>query len=341
MGFLGLAILASTAAVGAADAAVPASVPPSYQAGTAAHWLFDSKSRCYVFAFGDVPADEVRWAGACVDRVASGEGAAMFMYRGRFAEFTSANFVKGAADGPVQIDWPDGARLEGRAHFGRLVGQGIVTFANAEGETRSAAAGPAANVLPLKIARDHAADPAEQASSTRTGSITRGEADVTLPPLEIPAAHADRLALASEPIPVRESAIHLIDGPTGPVLADAAVGLPQNTPRAADARPPSRCLSVDTEEGDLGFRNTCAFGVRFAYCIARAARADVTSCEGRPETGEVPADSFAALFGAFGQPDYDVRWIACDASATNPVPRLIRSDPPAGQCLPRHLAARP
>jgi hypothetical protein len=264
----------------------------------------------------------------------------MFTYRGRFAEFTSGNFVNGAANGPVQIDWPNGARLEAKAHFGRLVGKAIVTFATAEAETRSAAGTPTADVPPLEAARDRAADPATQAFSTQTASIA-ADANTRLPPFEKPAVRADRQALAPEPIPLRDSVIHLIDGAAAPVLADAGIALPQNRPRAADARPPSQCLSVDTDGGDIGFRNSCAFPVRFAYCIAHAARMDVTSCEGRPERGEVRPDAFAALFGAFGQPDYDLRWIACDASAINPVPRLIRSDPPAGQCLPRQLAAQP
>jgi hypothetical protein len=125
MGVFGLALLATTTLIGLPGPVAPASTPPPYQSDTAAHWLFDPASHCYVFAFGDVPADEVRWAGPCVKRVASGAGAAMFTYRGRFAEFTSGNFVNGAANGPVQIDWPNGARLEAKAHFGRLVGKAI------------------------------------------------------------------------------------------------------------------------------------------------------------------------------------------------------------------------
>ncbi|HSC18399.1 MAG TPA: hypothetical protein VLC74_05750 [Rhizomicrobium sp.] len=326
------------AAISAPDAGAPVSGPLSYRAELDARWLFDPASHCYVFAFGDVPADEVRWAGPCVKHVASGAGAAMFTYRGRFAEFASGNFVNGAADGPVQIEWPKGARLEAKAHFGRLVGKAIVTFATAEAETRSAAATSPANVPPLEAARDRAADPATEAFSTGTATIA-ADANTRLPSFEKPAVRADRQALAPEPIPVRDSVIHLIDGAAGPILADADTP-PHEGGRVAEARPPSQCLSVDTDEGDVGFRNSCTFPVRFAYCIAHAARADVTSCDGQPETGEVRPDSFAALFGAFGQPDYDLRWIACDAHATNPVPRLIRSDPPAGQCLPRRLAAK-
>jgi len=340
MGVFGLALLAATTVIGAPGIVAPATIWPSYQSNTAAHWLFDPQSRCYVFAFGDVPVDEVRWAGACVGRAASGAGAAIFTYRGRFAEFASAKFVNGAANGPVQIYWPNGARLEGRAHFGRLAGKGVVTFAAAENEAQSAATRIRVNAPPLEAAKDHAADPAKEASSIRTGSII-GETETPLSPFETPAAHTDRQGLAPESIPIRESAIHLIDGPAGPALADTAIALPRDSRRAADARPPSQCLSVDTNEGDVGFRNRCAFSVRFAYCTANAARMDVTPCDGRPERGEVRPGAFAALFSAFGQPDYDLRWIACDGGATNPVPRLVRSDPPAGQCLPRQLAAQP
>jgi hypothetical protein len=97
---------------------------------------------------------------------------------------------------------------------------------------------------------------------------------------------------------------------------------------------------VEGDGGSVGFRNRCDYGVRFSYCVAHSSRADVDSCDRSTEIGEVRAQSFAALFDAFGQPDYDVRWIACDADAVASLPRLVRADPPAGQCLPRTMAAQ-
>ena len=132
---------------------------------------------------------------------------------------------------------------------------------------------------------------------------------------------------STAPILVRTSQVHLID----PVsTGDAAVQ--QSAPTGAGAA--ARCLSVEANGAEWGFRNRCGFAVQFAYCIANG-RDRPDSCDGGAVTGGVIPNGFDTLFAEknSNEADHDFRWIACSGRAGEVVPRLVRADPPAGRCM--------
>ena len=145
-----------------------------------------------------------------------------------------------------------------------------------------------------------------------------------------PVARAPMQAVA-----VRESQVHAIDAPSVPLAQQPA---PEHS---ADARPlptapatPSACLSVESDGASLGFRNHCGFDVQFAWCVPAASDA-AKSCSSGGVPGTVSANGFGRLFAQAGlnTSEYDLRWIACSAASGDVHPRLVRSDPPAGECV--------
>lgn len=166
------------------------------------------------------------------------------------------------------------------------------------------------------------------------------------------------------PIAVRNSQVHLIDTPaatTTPLLIKASVSassamepviLKTKTPTALQqtATTPmqpsaqkvpagngaSDCLSVESDGANLGFRNHCAYGVQFAYCLQRASDA-ASACDAGSKTGAVTANGFAAvLLDAnikTADAEHDFRWVACSGDTGNVIAHLDRSDPPVGRCV--------
>jgi hypothetical protein len=100
------------------------------------------------------------------------------------------------------------------------------------------------------------------------------------------------------------------------------------------AKTPSECLSVEADGGIWGFRNHCGFAVQYAYCLKEGA-AQNNSCAQGATAGAVSANAFNPLFTetSLNQAEHEFRWIACAGANDDIVPRLVRSDPPAGQCM--------
>jgi hypothetical protein len=93
---------------------------------------------------------------------------------------------------------------------------------------------------------------------------------------------------------------------------------------------------VDSDGANLGFRNHCAYGVQFAYCLQRAGD-EATNCDAGSKTGAVPANGFAAVLLdtniETADAEHDFRWVACSGDAGDVIAHLDRSDPPAGRCV--------
>jgi hypothetical protein len=138
-----------------------------------------------------------------------------------------------------------------------------------------------------------------------------------------------------EPVTVKTSEIHLIDGGAVPSVNAAA------TPAAsADRNNASQCLKVDSDGGHWGFRNNCGFAVQFAYCMADSGD-NLIACGTHgavttSATGSVAANGFGALMADASLKDKDAahnfRWIACGGGAGEVVAHLDQFEPPAGRC---------
>jgi hypothetical protein len=170
------------------------------------------------------------------------------------------------------------------------------------------------------------------------------------------------------PIVVRSSPVHLIDGTaasvsatppliqasaslgsaTEPVLAKTPVLVASTQSSAVSAASTatvskvpagsgaSDCLSVDSDGANLGFRNHCAYGVQFAYCLQRADD-PAANCDAGSKTGAVSANGFAAVLLdtniKTADAEHDFRWVACSGDAADVIAHIDRSDPPAGRCV--------
>ena len=142
--------------------------------------------------------------------------------------------------------------------------------------------------------------------------------------------------ISAEPVIVRASDVHLIDGTfpdpapeAQPALSFGAADKPVASPGS-----PSQCLSVEAEGADIGFRNHCGFEVQFAYCVVDAAD-PVRLCGSGAPVGQVMANGFGPLFAERDpkDPEHEFRWIACGGAHGDVMPRLVQTNPPAGQCL--------
>ncbi|MBV9572055.1 MAG: hypothetical protein JO056_12515 [Alphaproteobacteria bacterium] len=135
---------------------------------------------------------------------------------------------------------------------------------------------------------------------------------------------------------VRNADVHLIDPPFAPAVETQEPGVWRVASHPALATPaqPSECLSVATEGASWGFRNRCGFAVSFAYCLNDPA-SDPLSCSAGTTAGSVAPNTFGPLFAQknLNDSEHDFRWIACDAGNGAVTPKLVRADPPAGQCL--------
>ena len=171
------------------------------------------------------------------------------------------------------------------------------------------------------------------------------------------------------PVVVRNSEVHLIDNAAAakstaksssapqtaaPQLIQAS--LQQAVPVAQPAAPlqttaslsvpagsgASDCLSVETNGADVGFRNRCAYGVQFAYCLQKASDPSIT-CDAGSKTGTITANGFTAVLQDAGiksaEADHDFRWVACSGNTNDVVAHLDRADPPAGRCVKSNAAS--
>jgi hypothetical protein len=97
---------------------------------------------------------------------------------------------------------------------------------------------------------------------------------------------------------------------------------------------PSECLSVETQDAHWGFRNRCNYTVDYAYCLSDIANAE-NACSTGAVSGTVRPNTFGILFATKNLKDeeHDFRWIGCNDEAGRMTARLVRTDPPAGQCV--------
>jgi hypothetical protein len=146
--------------------------------------------------------------------------------------------------------------------------------------------------------------------------------------------------ISASPVVVRASDIHLIDGAFS-VPAPQAQTAPVTETVAKIVTPatPSQCLSVEAQGADVGFRNHCGFEVQFAWCVMDAGD-PVRLCGTGAPVGGVPANGFGTLFAERNpkEMEHEFRWIACGGAHGAVVPKLVRTDPPAGQCVHAHAS---
>jgi len=96
----------------------------------------------------------------------------------------------------------------------------------------------------------------------------------------------------------------------------------------------SSCLGVETSGADLGFRNRCAYGVQFAYCVIRSPDASL-ACDSGSKAGLVGAGGFTPVLpGADTRiaAEHDIRWVACDTDQGKVIAHIDHADPPSGRC---------
>jgi hypothetical protein len=162
------------------------------------------------------------------------------------------------------------------------------------------------------------------------------------------------------PVAVRTSEVHMIDGavaaplaaisPPAATLQPAAPVVQQPPPQPMTAQPAqvtlaaavpdghgaSDCLSVEFDGANIGFRNHCAYGVQFAYCLQKASD-PAADCGAGAKAGAVGANGFALLLAHFNSKsadaEHDFRWVACSGGNGSVTAHLDRADPPAGRCI--------
>ena len=132
------------------------------------------------------------------------------------------------------------------------------------------------------------------------------------------------------PVAVRNSPVRALDEALPPA-ATAASAAPVSKPDGSD---PSRCLKVESDGYNWGFRNACDFALQFSYCLV--ADTGLAACGNGGAPGSVAARGFGALIAdrslsATGA-DHKFRWIACAGGAGEVIARLERADPPSGRC---------
>ena len=146
------------------------------------------------------------------------------------------------------------------------------------------------------------------------------------------------VAAEAQPIEVRKSEVHAIDGnpaadPQQPQVLASAVPPPNSA--APDRQGASACLSVESDGMHWGFRNHCGYTVQFAYCLMNATA--LASCKDGAIGGSVAGNGFGALVADASlketDAEHDFRWVACQGGAGEVIPRLDQTNPPAGRCV--------
>jgi hypothetical protein len=144
-----------------------------------------------------------------------------------------------------------------------------------------------------------------------------------------------------QPVPVKDSTVHLIDAPTaaGVAMPSASIALPP-----ADERIASNCLHVDSDGSYWGFRNHCGYSVQFAYCLLHGVNPMTTCADKGGVVGSVSANGFGALFAdeslAERDAEHQFRWVGCRGGAGEVIAELDHADPASGQCVRTKTAQR-
>jgi len=166
------------------------------------------------------------------------------------------------------------------------------------------------------------------------------------------AAEVTTSGAAAPAIAVRTSTVHPIDpdpapnaalpplavsvpAAAAPAVQSAASAAPKLTLASAvqDGHGASDCLSVENDNGNIGFRNRCSFGVQFAYCLQKGNEGS-GDCSSGTKTGDVAPNGFALLIANIDIKDaeHEFHWVACSGSPGSVVAHLDRAEPPAGRC---------
>jgi hypothetical protein len=179
------------------------------------------------------------------------------------------------------------------------------------------------------------ASAAHDRAVTRASCIETGTSGRSQPvAMAAPARHG-----LAEPISVRTSQVHLIDPPVATTPAQVIAPPPVKSADLAADRPPtqnhgaSSCLKIDNDGASWGFRNSCGYGVQYAWCLEKG-QDRTTACGTGTGAGRLDANGFAALMPANATVDADnqFRWVAC-TGGTGVSAQLDRADPPAGRCV--------
>lgn len=230
------------------------------------------------------------------------------------------------------------------AAYARRLGVAEAAPASATGCT-AAAPVPQAHLPAPTHAPHHAAPPALHHTSL-------------LAPAIMPAAKPAGSGGGLQPVPVKDSTVHLIDAPVaGPVVAPG-VAAPPPPPPPADERVASNCLKVDSDGSYWGFRNHCGYSVQFAYCLLHGVD-PMTACGDKDTNrdtnrdanggaagvpGSVSANGFGALFAddsiAERDADHAFRWVGCRGGAGEVIAELDHAEPASGQCVRTKTARR-
>ncbi len=153
-----------------------------------------------------------------------------------------------------------------------------------------------------------------------------------------PKPGAPAKAAALTPVTVKDSQVHTIDDMVPAPAANAVLAGMQQEAKAPD---PSRCLKVDSDGLNWGFRNACDFAVQFAYCVPGGS--SLAACDKGGAPGSVAAKGFGALMAdrslSESGVDHSFRWIACAGGAGEVVAHLEKADPPSGRCDRAEIAA--
>lgn len=144
-------------------------------------------------------------------------------------------------------------------------------------------------------------------------------------------------------ITVRNSQVHAIDAPvettSAQIVAPPTLSAPVKTADIAMDHPPiqnhgaSSCLKIDNDGASWGFRNSCGYGVNYAWCLQKGADPG-TACGTGTGSGSLAPNGFAALLPGNATVDADnqFRWVAC-TGGNGASAQLDRADPPAGRCV--------
>ena len=152
---------------------------------------------------------------------------------------------------------------------------------------------------------------------------------------QVSALAAPIAASGLQPVPIKVSTVHLIDGAATRDSIDTAAAGTIN----GDEPVASNCLKVDSDGSYWGFRNHCGYAVQFAYCLLRG-NDEMTSCRGDGTVsvpGSVSASGFGALFAddSLGERDveHDFRWVGCKGGAGEVAAHLDAIEPASGHCV--------
>ena len=173
-----------------------------------------------------------------------------------------------------------------------------------------------------------------------TGSGAAGLTQIAVRTSEvhtIDAAVAAPLAAISPPAAATQPAAPVASQSVPPApLASKAPAQVTLASAVPDGHGASDCLAIESDGANIGFRNHCAYGVQFAYCLQKASDA-AADCGTAAKAGAVSANAFVLLLTdtniKSADAERDFRWVACSGNNGSIVAHLDRADPPAGRCV--------